>query len=287
VVDVDPVAAMLNPATMVQFTHMLLAAYMVSGFAVAGVYAWSWLKGRRDRHHLLGFLIPFTVAVIATPIQIAVGDTAARRLIDAQPAKFAAMELIAETGPDQPLTVGGIWVDGEVVGAIEIPGLASLLGRRSIDGVLPGLDQVPLDELPPVNIVHASFQLMVAIGFGLLALSLWFAISWWRRKRVPEGKWFWRFAAASGAAAVVAMEAGWITTEVGRQPWIVWQLVRTADAVTAASGVVWSFLGIFLVYTLLTVATVVALRRISAGFARGGEVATPYGPPPERDEVSR
>ncbi len=285
VVNVDPIRAMLNPATLVQYLHMLLAAYMMSGFLVAGVYAWGWLKGRRDRHHRLGFLIPFIVAAVASPLQIVVGDTAARRLIEAQPAKFAAMELIPEAGTRVPLTVGGFLKDGEVVAGIEIPGLASVLGTRSLDGALPGLDQIPPEEVPPVNIVHVAFQLMVAIGFGLLALSLWMAIVWWRRKRLPESVWFWRGTSVAGLGAVVAIESGWITTEVGRQPWIVWQLVRTADAVTAAQGVIWSMSAIAVVYLVLTGATLIALRRISAGFSRGAEVATPYGPPPAREKV--
>lgn len=280
VVDVDPIAAMFNDATAVQYLHMLLAAYMVAGFLVAGVYAWGWLRGRRDRHHRLGFLIPFVVAAVASPIQILVGDTAARRLIDAQPAKFAAMELIPEGGTNVPLTVGGFLVDGEVVAGLEIPGLASLLGTRDLEGELPGLDQIPPDELPPVNIVHVSFQVMVAIGTGLLVLSLWFALTWWRKKRLPEGVWFWRFAAFAGLAAVVAMEAGWITTEVGRQPWIIWQTVRTADAVTAADGILFSFIAITVVYLGLSAAALFTLRRMSRGFRTGGDVATPYGPPP-------
>lgn len=284
VVNVNPWAAMFNPATGIQYLHMLLAAYMVSGFLVAGVYAWGWLKGRRDRHHHLGFLVPFVVAVVASPIQILVGDVAARRLIDAQPAKFAAMELIPEGGSNVPLTLGGFLKDGEVVGALEIPGLASLLGTRSFSGELPGLDQIPVDELPPVNIVHTSFQIMVGLGTALLLLSMWFAFTWWRRRRPPESKWFWRSASVAGIGAIVAMEAGWITTEVGRQPWIVWQLVRTSDAVTSADGIIWSLIGIVVVYLGLGVATMIALRRISDGFRSGGEVATPYGPPPKASD---
>jgi cytochrome d ubiquinol oxidase subunit I len=280
VTDVDPWRAMFNPGVGVQYLHMLLAAYMVSGFTVAGAYAWGWLQGRRDPHHYLGFLIPFTLAAICSPIQILVGDVAARRLIETQPAKFAAMELIAEGGSSLPLTLGGIYRDGEVVGALEIPGLASLLGTRDIDGTLPGLDQIPAEETPPVNIVHFSFQVMVGLGILLLLISGTFGWTWWRHRRPPRGRWFWWTAAFAGAGAVVAMEAGWITTEVGRQPWIVYGLVRTADAVTNADGLVWSLIGTTIVYLGLTVGTVIALRRIAYGLRSGGEVATPYGPPP-------
>lgn len=279
VVNVDPWAAMFNDATAVQYTHMLLAAYMVSGFLIAGVYAWGWLRGNRNRHHRLGFIIAFSVAAVAAPFQIVVGDIAARRLIDAQPSKFAAMELIPEAGSNVPLTVGGFWIDGEVVGAFEIPGLASLLGTRRLDGELPGLDQFPADLTPPVNIVHLSFQLMVALGTILLVLSLWYGFTWWRRRDLPQSKWFWRAASVAGVAAVIAMESGWITTEVGRQPWVVWELVRTSDAVTAANGIIWSLTAIVVVYLGLGYASIKALRRISSGFREGSEVSTPYGPP--------
>lgn len=277
---VDPWAAMFNSGVWVQYTHMLLAAYMVSGFLVAGVYAWGWIQGRRDPHHYLGFMIAFTVAAIASPIQILVGDVAARRLIDAQPAKFAAMELIPEGGTNVPLTIGGIYRDGEVVGAIEIPGLASFLGTRDFNGELPGLDQIPADEVPPVNIVHFSFQVMVGLGFLLLVLSLCFGVAWWRHRRPPTGRWFWWAASGAGVAAVVAMEAGWITTEVGRQPWVVYGLVRTADAVTNADGLIWSLIGTTIVYLGLSAGTIISLRRIAIGLRRGRYVPTPYGPPP-------
>lgn len=279
VTDVDPWAAMFNSTVGGQYLHMLLAAYMVAGFLVAGVYAWGWLKGRRDRYHQLGFLIAFTVAAIASPIQILVGDFMARRAIENQPAKFAAMELIPEAGTGIPLTIGGFLVDGEVRGALEIPKLASLLGTRDPDGALPGLDQFPPDALPPVNIVHTSFQVMVGLGTLLLALSMFFAVVWWRKRRLPETRWFWWAAAFSGVAAVVAMEAGWITTEVGRQPWIVYGLVRTEDAVTNADGVMWSLAAIVVVYLGLAVGSLLTLRRMSARFRSGDEVATPYGPP--------
>lgn len=284
VTNVNPWAAMFNPATGVQYVHMLLAAYMVSGFLVASVYAFGWLQGRRDRLHRLGFVVPFVLGVLATPAQVVVGDIAARRLIDAQPAKFAAIELLPETTARAPLTLGGLLIDEEVRGAIEIPGLASWLSTRDFDGVIPGLDAVAADEHPPVNIVHLSFQLMVGIGTGLLVLGGWFALAWWRRRDPPRSPWFWRFASLAGIGAVVAMELGWVTTEVGRQPWIVQGLVRTADAVTAAEGIVLTATAISLIYVGLGAITIAALRWISRRFAEGEEVIAPYGPP---EEVTR
>ncbi len=280
ITDVNPLAAMFNPAVGIQYVHMLLAAYMVSGFMVASVYAVGWLKGRRDRIHRLGFIIPFVLASIAAPLQVLVGDVATRRLIDAQPAKFAAMELLPETRDGAPLTLGGFLVDGEVVGAIEIPKLASFLGTRDFNGEVPGLDAVPADERPNANIVHLAFQIMVGLGTALLALSVWFGLVWWRKRRLPGSIWFWRAAAGAGIAAIVAMETGWIVTEVGRQPWIVYGIVRTTDAVSAADGIVVSAVVISTIYVGLGIITVAVLRRIAKRFAAGEEAPTPYGPSP-------
>lgn len=281
ITDVNPLAAMFNPAVGLEYLHMLLAAYMVAGFTVAGVYAVGWLKGRRDRLHRLGFLIPFVVAAIAAPVQVLVGDAATRQLIDTQPAKFAAIELLPKTETRAPLTLGGFLSDdGEVRGAIEIPGLASWLGTRDINGEVPGLDSVAPENRPPANVVHWSFQLMVAIGTALLALAAWFALVWWRRRDLPKSRWFWRCAAAAGVAAAVAVEAGWVTTEVGRQPWIVYGIVRTKDAVTAANGIVVSATAISLTYVVLAVVTIGVLRRMSRRFAAGDDAPAPYGPDP-------
>jgi cytochrome d ubiquinol oxidase subunit I len=283
IIDVNPLAAMFNQAAGVQWIHMLLAAYMVTGFLVAGTYAAAWLRDRRTSLHRLGFVIALSVASIAAPLQVAVGDIATRRLIDAQPAKFAALELLTETRTRAPLTVGGWLVDGNVVGAIEIPGIASWLGTRDMAAAVPGLDAVPVDERPSdriVSIVHLSFQLMVAIGTALVGLAAWFGFSLWRRRRLPESRWFWRAAALSGIGAVVALEAGWMTTELGRQPWIVQGVLRVSDAVTNASGIVWSLLAITIIYLGLGLITVVVLRTMAARFDAGEESPTPYGPIP-------
>jgi cytochrome d ubiquinol oxidase subunit I len=279
IVDVDPLAAMFNSAVATQWTHMLTAAYMVSGFTIASVYAFRWLKGDRSRMVRLGFVIPFTVAAIASPIQVLIGDVATRRLVEAQPSKFAAMELLPETTANAPLTLGGVYIDGEVRYAVEVPGVASFLASRDVNAVVPGFDAVDPEDLPPVNVVHWSFQVMVAIGTALLALSAWYAWSWWRRRDPPTQKPFWWAAVAAGGASIIAMEAGWITTEVGRQPWIVWQRVRTADAVSASEGIVASAIAISLVYVVLAVLTISVLRIIAARTRAGEDVPTPYGPP--------
>jgi len=263
VVDVDPWAAMLNPATAPQTTHMILAAYMVSGFGVAAVYAWGILRGRRGRYHMLGFTIPFVLAAVLTPIQIGVGDWAARFLADYQPTKLAALEALYQTQSGAPLTIGGFPIDEEVRFGVEIPRGLSLLAEHDPNAEIMGLDQVPVDERPPVAVVRTAFQIMVAIGTALLALSVWFAVAWLRRRTLPRSRWFYRAAFAAGFAAPVAVEAGWVTTEVGRQPWIVWDVMRVADAVTQAPNIRYGYYAMLVFYPVLTVATVYVLRRVA------------------------
>jgi cytochrome d ubiquinol oxidase subunit I len=262
-VDVDPVAAMLNPATPPQTVHMILAAFMVTGFGVAAVYAYALLRGRRDRYHVLGFVLPFVLAVVATPVQIVVGDWAAAFLAEYQPVKLAAAEGLYETQRGAPLTLGGIPVDGELRYGIEIPRGLSLLAKRSLDAEVIGLNSVAPDERPPVGMVHIAFQVMVGIAFGLLALGAWFVWSWWRRRALPASRAFLWLAVAAGPAAVLAMEAGWVVTEVGRQPWIVYRVMRVSEAVSLAPNLRYGLYALIVLYTLLTVATVYVLRRLA------------------------
>jgi cytochrome d ubiquinol oxidase subunit I len=287
---VTPLEVIFNRATVYEVPHMLLAGYMVTGFLLASVYAVGLLRGRTDRYTRLGFLIPFVLAAAAAPLQVAVGDVAVRGVLADQPAKFAAMELIAIGGPNQPETIGGILVDGQVVGAIQIPNLASILAGFSPDTVIPGLDSIPIDEQPPTAIVHLSWNAMVGIGTALVLLGAWGLILRWRRRDFGTARWFLRAASIAGFAAVIALEAGWIVTEVGRQPWVVFKILRTADAVTRAPGVQTTFIAVIGLYTVLGVATLVALRGLqrrwaaqdaSAGGRAFGDMideATPYGP---------
>ena len=263
VVDADPWAAMFNPSTAAQSVHMILAAFMVTGFSVASVYAVGMLRGRRDRYHRLGLLVPLTVAAIMTPIQIGVGDWLAQVVARHQPTKLAALEGLYESGTGVSMSLGGIYVDDRLVGAIEIPYGLSLLLHHEPDGFVTGLDSVPSELRPPVNVVHLSYNLMVGIGFALLALAAWLGWAWWRRRDIPRSRWFLRAVAWSGVAAAVAMEAGWVATEVGRQPWIVYQLQLTRDAVSTAPGLRYGFYLVLAVYLVLTVMTVYVLRRLA------------------------
>ena len=282
VVDAEPWAAMFGPSTWPQVVHMLLAAYMVTGFVFASVYAVGMLRGRRDRRHRLGLLIPLTLAAVITPVQVGVGDWIANVVADNQPAKLAAMEGLYETTAGAPLSVGGLYIDDEMRYALEIPYGLSLLVHHDPDGVVPGLEEFPADERPPVNVVHLAFDAMVGLGTALLLLSVWFAWVWWRRRTLPETAWFLRAVAVSGVAAIVAMEAGWVTTEVGRQPWIVYGLMRTADAVSPAPGLYLGFYAVVVIYLLLTALTIYVLRRL----ARDRDTAAPQeadAGPPHRD----
>jgi cytochrome d ubiquinol oxidase subunit I len=287
IVDVDPVGVIFNDAMPLMAAHMIVAAYLVGGFLIASVYAVGMLRGRRDRYHRLGFIIPFTVAAIATPVQIGVGDGLARWVYVNQPVKFAALELVPQTGSDVPETLlGHLNSAGEVEGGIAIPGLASWLSDPSTGRatVVQGLDSVPADQRPSireVNIVHLCWDVMVGLGTLLFLFTLWYWASWIFRRDMPRSRWFLRVAAVTGVLAVVTMEAGWIVSEVGRQPWIVYNKMRVADAATTNEGVWITFIVVALLYAGLGITTILVLRGMSRR-ARAQpaleESAVPYGP---------
>jgi cytochrome bd ubiquinol oxidase subunit I len=296
VVDVDPIDVFFNDAWPYEASHMLIAAYLVGGFLVASVYAVGMLRGRRDRYHRLGFLIPFTVAAIATPIQMVVGDTLARWVYNNEPTKFAAIELVPENASDVPETLlGRIDSDGNVSGGIEIPGLASILSDPS-DGTateVQGLDSFPADERPDtreVNTVHLAWDVMVGIGTLLSLLSAWYALAWVFRRDMPRSKLFLRVASVAGVASVLAMEAGWVVTEVGRQPWIVRGHMKVEDAATTNEGVWITFLAVVAIYLALATTVVLVLRAMSRRFREQAELVdsdAPYGPREPGPEASQ
>jgi cytochrome d ubiquinol oxidase subunit I len=286
VVAVRPLEVFFNGAFWYEALHMLLAAYMVAGFVVAGVYAAALLKGRRDRYHQLGLAIPLTVAAVATPAQVLVGDVAAREVFRHEPAKFAALEALEHSGTHVPERLGGVLVDGQLRYGIDIPSGASLLSGYRPSTFIRGLDDFPAGQRPPdelVTVVHLSFDLMVGAGSALLALSIWYAWAWRRHRRIPDGRWLLRATVVSGVLAIAALEAGWVVTEVGRQPWTVVGLLRTSDAVTT-SGNLWLFFAATLViYAAVGTGAVYVLRLLSRrwhALPPGGDLAVPYGPPP-------
>ena len=281
VTSVEPLKVIFNPAVPYEVPHMILAAYLVTGFLVASIYAVGMLRGRRDRIHRLGLLIPLTVACIATPIQFAVGDTAARSIAKDQPIKFAAMECVQTTSTDVTEYLGGRCTSSGVKDGIGIPGLDSFLVGWSTSTQVIGLDSVPPDDRPPANtMLHWAFDAMVGICSVLILLALWLGIGWWRKKDFPQSRWFLRATAVSGVASVVALECGWIVTEVGRQPWIVYNVMRTSDAVTQAGGIWITFAAVLALYLALGTTLIITLRAMSRRWRNADEqdVDVPYGP---------
>jgi cytochrome d ubiquinol oxidase subunit I len=263
IVDVDPIAAMLNPASLGQVVHMTLAAYVATAFGVAGVHAFFLLRDRTSAFHRRAFAIALAVGAIAIPLQAVSGDLIARMVAQRQPAKFAAMEGLYRTRAGAPLSIGGIADDArmEMRWAIEVPYGLSLLAHHDPHATVTGLDAFPGGDWPHVEAVHLAFDVMVGLGSALLALALWAAGLWWRRRGLPDSRWFLRAMVAAAPAGFVAVEAGWVVTEMGRQPWIIYGVMRTADAVTPMPGLVVPFVVFTVVYLLLSVVVVMLLRR--------------------------
>jgi cytochrome d ubiquinol oxidase subunit I len=286
IVDVDAWGVIFNDAMPLMAAHMILAAYFVGGFLVASVYAVGMLRGRVDRYHRLGFIIAFSVAAVTIPIQMGVGDSLARWVYNNQPVKFAAIELVPTTSSDVPETLlGTLNDDGTVSGGIPIPGLASWLSDPSTgkDTVIQGLDTVPQNQRPTtrqVNVVHLAWDVMVGLGTLLFLLALWYGVSWVFRRDMPKSRWFLRIAAAAGVLAVITMEAGWVVSEVGRQPWIVYDLMKVEHAATGNTGVWITFVLVAALYVGLGVTTILVLRGMSRRFRRDevGDDDVPYGP---------
>ena len=284
ITSVNPVAVFFNGATYYEVPHMILAAYMVAGGLAATPYAVGLLRGRRDRYHRLGFLIPFTVAAIATPFQIGIGDTAARAIASQQPVKFASMEYVPVTSRGVPEWLGGVWYHGHVVTGtgIKLPDVDSLLVGFSVHTQVTGWDTVPPGLRPPMpTLIHLSFDVMVGIGTLMLLWGLWLALWWWRRRDLPGGRLGTVFligGALSGIACVTAMEAGWVVTEVGRQPWTVYHVLLTSQAATTAGGVLDTLAATLVIYGVLTVATFAILwtmQRHWQGEPAEPEIAVP------------
>ena len=293
VTDVNVWSVIFNNAVKYEFPHMYFAALVAAGFLVASPYAVGMLRGRRDRYHRLGFLLPFTIAAIAIPIQMVIGDSTARSIYNDQPIKFAALEINTTTGPDKPeILLGHLNEDGTVSGGLKIPGLASWLSDPSTgtSTVVQGLDSVPPEDRPPlraVNTVHLAWDLMVGLGTALAPAGAVVRLGLLAPARPPRRH---ALVPARGGrravAAYIALESGWIVTEVGRQPWIVYEILRTEDAVTntGEGAVLTSLIVIMCLYAALAVGAVLVIRGMTKRW-RSRELedaAVPYGP---RDPV--
>jgi cytochrome bd ubiquinol oxidase subunit I len=263
-VDVEPWHALFgNGYLWPELTHMYFAGYIVAGFVVAAVYAWGWLRGRRGRYERIALAVPLTIAALAAAVQPVVGDWVARRVTDDQPTKLAALEGLGPTTKGAGIHVLGWYEDGEVKYGIEIPKLLSLLAKHDPNATIEGLETVPDRDRPPVNVVRVAFQAMVGIGTLLALLGVVHLFTWFRRRRFVESRWFLLGVVAAGPLAVVALIAGWVATEVGRQPWVVYGVMRTSGAVTGAGGIPVGYATLVVVYLALGVAVAWILHRLS------------------------
>lgn len=255
VTQVDPLAAALNPATPTEDIHMLVSAYVCTGFLVASVYAAGALRHRFDGAHRRGLAAGMTMGVVFIALAGVTGDSSARFVFADQPAKFAATEGLYQTTRGAPLHLGGIPDDSQkrVVFGIEIPKALSLLAAFDPNAEVKGLDEFPPADRPNPVLVHLSFDTMVGLGLllGLLALAFWGLA--WRMRRIPAYRPLLFALAAGGPAAVIAMEAGWFVTEFGRQPWVVYGILRTDQAATPAPGLAVSFVVFMVIYVALAV----------------------------------
>lgn len=263
VVDVDPIAAMLAPGWAEEVVHVLLSCYTSTAFAVAGIHALFLLR-RPSRMHRNALGLALAVGGVSAFLQPISGDFSARSVHRRQPIKLAAMEGQFETTKAAPLRIGG-WPDEETrqtSWAVEVPYALSFLATHDPHAEIAGLNSVPRDEWPPVRRVHLFFQLMVGCGMLLALTSAVAAVLWWRKGReLPDDPRFLRWMVLVSPLGFVALEAGWMVTEQGRQPWIIHGIMRTADAVTPTTGLALSFFAVCAVYLLLSVATGVLLYR--------------------------
>jgi cytochrome d ubiquinol oxidase subunit I len=273
VVDVHPVSALFgNWYFWHELVHMYVAGYMVTGFVLAGAYAFGRLKGHWGRYERTALAIPLAVATLASVVQIFVGDWNGRSVAAAQPTKLAALEGLGQTTKGAPVHVLGWYRHGHVEYGIPIPHLLSLLAFHSTNATVQGLDVVPPADRPPVNVVRIAFQTMVGIGTLLALLSIVYLIACVRRRTLPESIWFYRALAAAGPLSVIALIAGWVTTEVGRQPWVVYLVMRTSEAVTGAGGIPVGYGTLAVVYLALAAGVAwVLLRLYRAPLDRGAE----------------
>jgi cytochrome bd ubiquinol oxidase subunit I len=264
VVDVRPWKALFaNEFLWHELIHMYLAAYVVTGFLVAGAYAVARLRGRWTRYERTAIVVPLMIAALAAPIQILVGDWAARTVSEAQPTKLAAIEGLAETTDGAPLHVLGWYDDGRVRHGVRIPKGLSVLAFHDPGARVQGLNAVAASDRPPVNVVRVAFQTMVGVGTLLAGLGALILLVRVRRRRLPTQRSLYVAVAAAGPLSCVALVAGWVTTEVGRQPWVVYGVMRTSDAVTGAGVIPVSYAGLWALYIAVGAGTAWILRRLA------------------------
>jgi cytochrome d ubiquinol oxidase subunit I len=263
IADIDPITAMLNPASFHEVVHMTFAAFVATGFMVAAVHAFFLLRDRSSPFHRAALGLALAVACISTPLQILSGDLSARAVARLQPAKLAAMEAHYRTKAGAPLVIGGIPQDQTMTTdyALEIPRGLSLLTAHDPNASVVGLEEFPRDQWPNVRLVHWSFDIMVGSGMLMLALTLCADVLWLKYRLLPTNRWILRGLVAAGPLGFLAIETGWMVTELGRQPWIIYGVLRTREAVTPMPGLVVPFVIFTAVYIFLAIVVVFLLRR--------------------------
>jgi cytochrome d ubiquinol oxidase subunit I len=280
IANVDPIAGMLNPMAFQQTLHMTLASYAATGLAVAGIHAFLLLLDRHNAFHRRALSVALLVGGPAAVLQPISGDLSARAVAEYQPVKLAAMETHFVTGRRVPLVIGG-WPDmatGQTRYALRIPGGLSFLAFHDVNAEVKGLDQVPRADWPNVPIVHTAFQLMVGLGTFMALVGLWAGVLAFRRRDPCASPWFLRALALAAPMGFIAIEAGWTVTEVGRQPWIVYGVLRTADAVTPMPGLIVPFLGFTALYCFLGAIVAWLLYRQIIRSPRDTEWSRVYAP---------
>ena len=262
-INIDPVAAMFNNAWFQEALHMVLAAFIATSFAVAGVHAFLLLKKRGNIFHTTAIKIALSFGAVAAFLQPISGDISAKNLAKYQPAKLAAIESLYKTTKSADILIGGIPDDKDekVDHAIHLNGLLSYMVHGNFTAEVTGLDKFPKDERPPVLIEHFSFQIMVGIGLLLALAGLLFLLFSWRWKNILTKRSWLLFIAGLTPLGFIAVEAGWIVTEVGRQPWIIYGVMKTKDAVSSMPGLRYSFYAIIVVYLLLTAIIIWLMQR--------------------------
>ncbi|MBK0378717.1 cytochrome ubiquinol oxidase subunit I [Mucilaginibacter segetis] len=261
--NIDPIAAMFNKAWFSQSLHMTIAAFAATGFAVAGIHALMILRKTNIGFHSIAFKIAAVFAIIAAVLQPLSGDISAKFVAKTQPAKLAAMEAHFNTERNAPLIIGGIpdEKNKKVDYAVKLPGMLSLMINGDTNSEVKGLDAIVVNDQPPVSVVHYAFQIMVALGMLMLGISLLSFIALLRKRAWFKQRWFLKLFVFATPLGFIAVEAGWTVTEVGRQPWIIQGIMRTADAVTPMPGIVYSFYLFTAVYVSLAIAVVFLLNR--------------------------
>lgn len=262
-INIDPIAAMFNDAWFSQALHMCIAAFVATGFAVAGVHALMILKGKNVRFHSKAFKIAAVFATIAAVLQPLSGDISAKDVAGRQPAKLAAMEAHFHTEEAAPLILGGIVDEDkkEVKYAVKLPGMLSFLAHGDFKTPVTGLDQIPSDEQPPVAVTHYAFQIMVGLGMIMMLIAVLYFIALWKNPDWLNSKWLLKLFVAATPMGFIAVEAGWTVTEVGRQPWIIHGVMKTADAVTPMPGIIYSFYLFTAIYVSLAMIVIFMLYR--------------------------